>query len=70
MTDGHQIQCTACKELITLPITFEEIKVGLSDMSRNIQEIFPTLTDGQREMLKTGICDTCWEKLFEGGEEE
>ena len=32
-----------------------------------IQQAFPYLSAGQREMLITGICDACWDKMF--GEE-
>lgn len=32
-----------------------------------IQNAFPYLSADEREMLKTGICPTCWEKMF-GGE--
>lgn len=33
-----------------------------------IQDIFPELTDGDRELLISATCDECWEKLFPGGE--
>ena len=29
-----------------------------------IQRAFPYLSPAEREMLKTGICDTCWKELF------
>lgn len=29
-----------------------------------IQDAFPYLTADEREMLKTGICPDCWEKIF------
>ena len=28
-----------------------------------MQNAFPTFTPSQREMLITGICDKCWEKM-------
>ena len=30
----------------------------------SIQKALPNLTAEDREMLKTGICPTCWEKMF------
>lgn len=29
-----------------------------------IQRAFPYLTPTERELLKTGICDKCWDKMF------
>ena len=34
-----------------------------------IQDAFPYLSPEDREMLISGICPTCWEKMF-GAEEE
>jgi hypothetical protein len=30
----------------------------------HIQDAMPTLTDGEREFLVTGICNDCFNKLF------
>lgn len=35
-----------------------------------IQNALPELSADEREMLKTGICPTCWDKMFEGEEED
>lgn len=29
-----------------------------------IQNAFPYLNGDQRELLQTGICNTCWDKMF------
>lgn len=34
-----------------------------------VQDAFPYLSADEREMLITGICPTCWDKMF-GGEDE
>lgn len=34
----------------------------------NAQDAFPYLNANERELLISGICDTCWNELF-GGEE-
>jgi|FreactTroBogLake_1042271.scaffolds.fasta_scaffold21049_5 hypothetical protein len=38
---------------------------------KNVQDIFPDLDTHERELLLTGYCYKCWDKLFsfEGGEE-
>lgn len=30
-----------------------------------IQDAFPYLTAEEREIIKTGICPTCWKDMFE-----
>ena len=34
------------------------------------QVAFPYLSTGEREMLISGICPTCWETMFGGGDDE
>jgi len=29
-----------------------------------VQDAFPYLSDDEREMLISGICPTCWDKMF------
>ena len=29
-----------------------------------IQNVLDYLSDGERELLLSGTCDTCWEKMF------
>lgn len=33
-----------------------------------IQDLMPTLTAGERELLISGTCDSCWKEMF--GEDE
>ena len=35
-----------------------------------IQNAFPYLSANEREILKTGICPSCWDKMFPPEEEE
>lgn len=35
-----------------------------------VQVAFPYLSAEEREMLISGICPTCWNETFSGGEEE
>ena len=34
------------------------------------QDAFPYLSADEREMLISGICPTCWEKSFGGGDDD
>lgn len=36
----------------------------------HVQTVFPYLTDNQREMFLTGMCQECWDSMAEGEEEE
>jgi hypothetical protein len=40
---------------------------GLIDL---IQNALPSLTSDEREALMTGMCPSCWEKMFAGTTEE
>lgn len=37
------------------------------DDGKLAQEAFPYLSAEEREMLISGICPTCWDKMFGGG---
>lgn len=38
--------------------------------ARHIQQIFPDLTSSQRELIKTGICQDCWDRVMKPEEED
>lgn len=37
---------------------------------RLVQEIFPDLSIGDRELLISGTCNTCWQEMFGSDEDE
>jgi len=37
---------------------------------RLVQEIFPDFSIGDRELLISGTCNTCWQELFGSDEDE
>lgn len=49
-------------------VTVTKKGYGLWRSGCNIQDAFPNLTPDERELLQTGICPACWDRLF--GEEE
>lgn len=56
------VTCTECK-------TQHDIKVNANDYTRwqngtLIQIAFPYLTPGERELLISKICETCFDKMF------
>jgi len=57
-----RIPCHMCRELQTLRLSI----AGLKAMEEGalVQDAFPDLTPGEREMLISQTCDNCWKKLF------
>ena len=63
-----EIPCTKCGEPQMVPLsqgTIDRFKATLPRMRPVIQTVFPKLTLDQREMLKTGFCPKCWDKIFD-----
>ena len=58
--------CPFCKLPHSFEIEEELYEAGEKKLLNGslIQNAFPTLTPSQRELLITGICDDCWDKMF------
>lgn len=56
-------QCPMCLRINTLTVPKEGYSLWLNRRAL-IQDALPNLTDNEREMLKTGICPRCWNKIF------
>lgn len=54
---------------IDLPVTQAQLDEYYGPNRPSIQNVFPNLTPGQREFLKTGITDEEWDNMFGGNEE-
>ena len=63
--------CPVCKKEWTLEIPLDEFNEGmrLREEGRLIQFAFPKLSDAERELLISGVCNKCWKDLFGGNEE-
>jgi len=60
------VDCRLCGEITHIPCTDEqsrELEMPRSER-RYMQDIFPDLSIGDRELLISGTCNTCWQKLF------
>ena len=60
---------TGAINMMDLPVTREQIEELNSAGRRLIQDIFPNLTDEQREFLLTGYTPEDWEMMFGKPEE-
>lgn len=56
------IKCSFCRQTSVLTMTDEEWAAVQSGLP--IQEALPHWSAGQREMLQTGIHQTCWDQIF------
>lgn len=56
-------QCPNCGKVHIFKVSDEQYRKYINGESY-IQNIFSELTPGEREMLITGICPECWNKIF------
>jgi hypothetical protein len=64
------VQCVDCREKFYFVVEHKDLVEFQSPGRRHIQDIFPYLTDDEREMLISGFCKNCWDKIFPPEEEE
>ena len=65
-----ELECKYCDH--TEKVYVDEPDYNAWHNGKLIQDAFPYLTDGQRELMISNTCDTCWNKFFppNGDEEE
>ena len=54
--------CRMCKDQVEMKVYAEDVAAW--ENGELIQDAMPYLTDGEREVLISGTCDSCWEKMF------
>jgi hypothetical protein len=59
-------RCPLCLKRSVLDV--DEVKLLAWEKGRHIQDAFPELTEGQRELIKTGTHPACWDEML--GDEE
>ena len=62
------IKCPRCHKVVELPL--KEAELLAWNPETFAQDQFPQLTPGQREMLISGLCEECWNEIFEFEEDE
>lgn len=65
-----KVRCVICKEEHTILVNREDWDMYNSSNRPHIQDIFPYLSPADREMLISGVCDSCWKKVFGGDDDE
>lgn len=64
------VACRYCGKKIPLKLHSEGIVEFSSPNRRHVQDIFPYLTNDERELLISGTCKECWDKMFSFPEDE
>ena len=66
----HRItkRCDHCGIDYDLYVCLEDVAEYVA--GKWIQDAMPYLTDGERELILSGTCDSCFELIFESFEEE
>ena len=60
--------CPKCNKLQTVKVEQSQYYDWVA--GKNIQIAFPNLSANQREILMSGICPECWEKIFPPDDEQ
>jgi len=68
MTAVVAVPCRLCQEVTDLTVNVEGFVNWQA--GEHIQEALPELDADMRELLISGTCPTCWEKMFPSDEEE
>ena len=60
------VDCLKCDKLFHLPATQEQMDELDKPRSERMymQDIFPNLSVADRELLISGTCYSCWDKMF------
>ena len=65
--DVVEIPCVACGTIVKLFLNWEDFQAWQD--GELVQDAFPYLSADEREMLISGICGTCFDKIFAAGDE-
>lgn len=65
---AESLACPACKQVLVVTITSQSL--WLYNNRALAQEVFPTLSDEDRERFVSGYCGPCWDNLFPEEEED
>jgi len=58
------ITCSMCEEVFPLNVRPEDFIEYMGKTNTHIQDIFFYLDEGERELILSQTCNTCFDKLF------
>jgi len=62
------VTCKLCKEQHEVSADYRDF-INWKGSGQVIQKAMPYLTPSERELLISGICEVCWDKMFDNDEE-
>ena len=65
-----KIPCVDCGRVIEIKVKESDYSEWMLGTTKHVQDVFPYLTAGEREMFITGICEDCFHRIFAGEEAE
>lgn len=60
-----EAECRICGKTKSLNVDYDRVQKWMNGML--IQDAFPEMPVEDRELLISGTCPECWDKLFNGG---
>lgn len=61
-----ECKCPCCGKISHVKLT--ENEWWRWQTGERIQNVVPTMSPEERELLISGVCNTCWNKMFGGNE--
>lgn len=58
------VTCSSCNEEKKVEMTMTQFEELNTDLDKNIQDILPNKTPGERELFISGMCEDCFKGLF------
>jgi hypothetical protein len=58
-----EVECVSCKKTTKLYVRDVDYSVWVRGYGL-VQNVFPYLSAGERELLISQICDDCWNRMF------
>lgn len=59
----YKAKCPICNKVNVIEINVHNLMLYKSGLGK-VQDLFPDLSENERELILTGVCDTCWNALF------
>ena len=57
-------RCRRCGKTVVYNVT--EVAYDAYMNGAHVQDAFPEVSPGDREVLISGLCEDCWDKIFKG----
>lgn len=57
-------RCRCCGKTVVYNVTEDAYNAYMN--GAHVQDAFPEVSPGDREVLISGLCEDCWDKIFQG----